>query len=287
MSELAKVDSQLLVPMASPTNIIDAHKQAVKIVSEVLEDGKDYGVIPGTQGKATLLKPGAERLCFAYGVAPVFTVVESESDPSREGVALTKQWNNAFKGDKSFTMVPSAVYGFHRYVVKCELKRRDTGESIGECIASCSTSESKYQSRPNDCENTVLKMASKRAHVGAVLLAFGLSDRFGADMDDVRDNETAVDKASVDWLLESRNPTPEEVRESELFRKEIGVGKADGAKFLAMVKPSGVHFVFVCLGAKWNGLVDDLAGFSAYIEKNFGEPEEVVDAQLVPYEGEV
>src|SRR6267142_694369 len=55
---------------------------------------------------------------------------------------------------------------------------------VGTIVGSASTMEAKYIDRPRDCENTVLKMAQKRAHVGAALGAFGMSDQFTQDMED-------------------------------------------------------------------------------------------------------
>ena len=45
--------------------------------------------------------------------------------------------------------------------------------------------ENKYVEDPRDRENTVLKMAQKRAFVGVTLNVFGLSDRFTADLEDM------------------------------------------------------------------------------------------------------
>ena len=47
----------------------------------------DYGVVPGTGTKPTLLKPGAEKLPTFFGLAPVFVsecIVEEFGDDGRE-----------------------------------------------------------------------------------------------------------------------------------------------------------------------------------------------------------
>lgn len=75
--------------------------------------------------------------------------------------------------------------GFYRYRMSCVLIHRETGAVVGIGVGSCSSIESKYASRPNDLENTILKMAKKRCFVDAVLTAYALSDRFTQDLDDM------------------------------------------------------------------------------------------------------
>jgi hypothetical protein len=136
-----------------------------------------------------LLKPGAERVCFAFGCSPRYEVVAREIEHDRN-VPWTKRkkvWRNQFKGDREFTWQEEAgtSLGLYRYEIRCQLVRREDAAVVAEGLASCSTMESKYIDRPRDCENTVLKMAQKRALVAAVLNGFGLSDRFTQDVEDL------------------------------------------------------------------------------------------------------
>jgi hypothetical protein len=165
----------LLRPIATPAQFVAAHKEGVELIKNALEYGRDYGHIPKCGPKPALLKPGAERLALAFGCHPRYDVVEQEIDHDR---TVTYQKD----GRKQEAL------GLYRYVVRCTLVRGD-GTEVGDGIASCSTMESKYVSRPRDCENTALKMASKRALVAAVLNAFGLSDRFTQDVEDTTDAE--------------------------------------------------------------------------------------------------
>lgn len=181
----------LLRPVAQPADIIAAHREAVELIGKVLEEGVDYGVVPGTGDKPTLLKPGAERLCVAFGVAPTYRVAEAEIDHDRvvEWVKRKKRWLNRFQGDRHFAWEEEhgVSLGLYRYTVLCRLVVRATGEIAGEGLGVCSTMESRYIDRPRDSENTCLKMAQKRALVGAVLNAFGLSNRFTQDVEDLPD----------------------------------------------------------------------------------------------------
>src|SRR5438067_371556 len=51
---------------------LDEYKQRLvalkRFTQEILVEGEDFGVIPGTH-KPTLYKPGAEKLCNAFGFA--------------------------------------------------------------------------------------------------------------------------------------------------------------------------------------------------------------------------
>jgi len=160
----------LLRPIATPAQFVAAHKEGVELIKNALEYGRDYGHIPQCGPKPALLKPGAERLALAFGCHPRYDVIEREIDHDRI-VTFSKSGKD------------QTARGLYRYVVRCTLVRGD-GTEVGDGIASCSTMESKYVSRPRDCENTALKMASKRALVAAVLNAFGLSDRFTQDVED-------------------------------------------------------------------------------------------------------
>lgn len=178
----------ILRPITTPAEMIARHKELGQLVNEALQDGTDYGKIPGT-GKPTLLKPGAERLCIAFGLEARYTVETAEVDHDRpvEWRKSKKKWRNAHRGDKEFTWVEEvgASVGLYRYVVRCDLLHRGTGEIVGSGLGSCSSMESKYVDRPRDCENTVLKMGQKRALIAAVLNTLGLSDRFTQDVEDL------------------------------------------------------------------------------------------------------
>lgn len=166
-----------------------------------MQQGQHYGLIPGCGDKPTLLKPGAEKLCFIFRLSP-------EVD-----ISVTELGNN------------------HReYTCTCTLKHIPTGALVAQGVGSCSTMEKKYRYRstntgkpvpqdywkhreqellgsptartrkvdgqwvifeqmenedPADVYNTVLKMAKKRAQVDATLSATAASDIFTQDIEDM------------------------------------------------------------------------------------------------------
>ena len=172
-------------------------KQQVELIQEimaaVMEEDVHYGVIPGTK-KPTLYKPGAEKLCLTFRLAPRYHLQEEHD---REA-------------------------GYYRVNVRCELFTVGSGVFVGEGVGRCSSDEEKYrwqkavceeqwqetdaefrrvkyisdrdtdaavkvlqvQVNSADKENTVMKMGSKRALIHAVLGATAAGDIFDQDTED-------------------------------------------------------------------------------------------------------
>lgn len=174
----------LLRPVAQPEEVLEAQNQVRDLVAKALTAERDYGVIPGTN-QPTLLKPGAERINAAYGLAAEYAIVEKEVDHDRPISYVKRSWRwGEQRGQKIWEETPGHSEGLYRYVVECRLVHRASGAIVGQGIGSCSTMESKYIDRPRDLENTVLKMASKRAYIAATLNTHGLSDQFTQDIED-------------------------------------------------------------------------------------------------------
>lgn len=205
----------LMRPIAQPAELIQAGEETRALITQALVEGRDYGAIPGTTDKPILFKAGAERLCGAFGVYPRFTIVSAEVDHDREvnWTKRQKKWKNRkFAGWQETSGVSLGLY---RYVIECELVSRATGEVVGQALASCSSMESRYIDRPRDVEGTCLSIATKRAHVAAVRLAFGLSGAFATENDGQEDEAPAQDQRSVNerWktVLARFAITPEEL----------------------------------------------------------------------------
>ena len=189
--QTAEQPTTIIRLQVSPGDLITRHKELTELIDKALVRDTDYGIIKGTKNP-TLLKPGAERIAVAFGVSIAYEVTEREIDHDRKvsWKKREKKWRNQHDGDREFTWleVSGESLGLYRYVVRCDLVSRQTGMSVGNGMGCCSTMESKYIDRPRELENTVLKMASKRALVAAVLNTFGLSDRFTQDMEDMPDH---------------------------------------------------------------------------------------------------
>jgi len=195
----------LLQPVARVAEVIEAQEAVRELVARALKSGRDYMRIPGTE-KDTLLQPGAERMFAAFGCQAEFTVVEREVDHDRpvKYVKRSWEWHPTERGKKIWSEEPGESVGLYRYVVRCDLVHRATGVIVGTGIGSCSTMESKYIDRPRDLENTVLKMAKKRAMVDAVLTTFGLHDQFTQDVEDLPEDVVASRDTAGPFSLEDR-----------------------------------------------------------------------------------
>jgi hypothetical protein len=217
-------ENQLVMPIATIDQLKHA-QAAVAAIVQGLQVDVDYGVIPGTK-TSTLKKPGAERLCAAFGAHPTYTIVSQEVDHDRK-----VNWQKYGKKGESL--------GLYRYVIKCDINNAK-GRFLASGIGSCSTMESKYIDRPRDLENTIIKMAQKRAFVGAVLNAFSLSDRFTQDVEDFQ-QEKPVPQAkpkAEEKGYDPSDPTHQKWLISQL--DDLGISSSDHDEIAKLMagKPS-------------------------------------------------
>ncbi len=216
------MSAELIVLPNQASSMIQAavqhRRMMVEFTQQVMVQGVDYGIIPGTN-KPTLLKPGAEKLCTLFSFVPKFTILKQIEDWTGE----------AFGGEPFFF-----------YLVRCSLWRN--GELVVEADASCNSREKRYRYRraertcptcnqaaiikgkaewgggwvcfknkggcgakfpdgdasiekqetgqilnPDiyDCVNTIIKQAEKRAVIAATLLGANASEFYGQDLDAV------------------------------------------------------------------------------------------------------
>lgn len=114
--------------IAKPLSVSEV-QQRYRIMQEfkdaVLRSEVDYGVVPGTGEKPTLLQPGAQKLCVFFGLHAEFEFVEREED-----------WMGERHGGEPF----------FRYLIRCRLMREDSQE-VGQSHAEINSWESKYRWR--------------------------------------------------------------------------------------------------------------------------------------------
>jgi len=164
-NNLAIIDTVEIQQVQATMNKITQFQQ---VIQKTLHQGHDFGIIPGTD-KPTLLKPGAEKILMMMGLRSEFEIVDSTRDFEK---------------------------GFFQYQVRCKLLRGDM--VITEGLGACNTREKKYlKMDPYTMDNTVLKMAKKRALVDASLLVASLSDVFTQDLEDMDINGQATEMQKV------------------------------------------------------------------------------------------
>lgn len=129
-----------------------------ELVRTQLQEGRDYGTIPGAGNRKVLLKPGAEKITVLLGLRSRFDIAGKVEDFEQ---------------------------GFFAYMVKCSLIAPN-GEVVTEGLGQANTKERRYVRQDAfTLANTVLKMARKRALVDAALTVGSLSDVFTQDLEDM------------------------------------------------------------------------------------------------------
>jgi hypothetical protein len=201
----------LLKLVADPPALLAHQEEMRNLVMEILTEGRDYGRIPGID-RPVLFKPGAERVTLSFGCFSRFRIVEVEADHDRpvQWRKRKREWDPDVRGKFTWTEEIGESIGLYRYVIECEIVHRETGLIIGSCLGVCSTMETRYVDRPREMENTIAKMAEKRAHVGAALNAFGLSEQFTQDVDENPEaftDKTFAGKAEKVAAVKNDGPT--------------------------------------------------------------------------------
>lgn len=183
-----------------------------EVMKGVMKDGEHYGVIPGTK-KPSLLKPGAEKLCLTFRLDPAYDIIREIRD--KEFIAYTVRCDLTHipSGQKIASGIGScnSREGKYRYrhiekltetpVPKEYWKAKSAGDSkemkrlLGEGMRArkneatgqwvLARSEQVDNDNPWDLDNTLIKMACKRALVAAVLNGTAASDIFTQDVEDL------------------------------------------------------------------------------------------------------
>ena len=137
--------------------------------------------------KPILQKPGAEKIAFGFGLCQRYTIESKIESNKKEGM-------------------------FFMYVVRCDLVKFVPGAGevvISNSYGSANTAEGRngFKSAA-DSANNALKMAQKRALVGAAIAISGISDIFTQDIDN-------------DSFMESSKAITEEKPEQPITSKQI------------------------------------------------------------------
>lgn len=222
-TELAtKKDEALSVPAGTPAisvkpRMFDSIAEAMVyqkqqldlVVAEVLEEGKHFGKIPGTDNM-TLLKPGAAALFQAFQLRATPEVVSEDVDDDYYGVTIRINVHNqsgehvggglgfASSDESKWQRAACPDCGETVYYngppkggkdTRPDWKRRKADEgAMYSCkdYSGCGwvSMDPAPKGYSPDLRNTILKMAEKRARVDAALAVTGADAFFTQDMDD-------------------------------------------------------------------------------------------------------
>lgn len=155
-----------------------------------------------------LLKAGAEKLAFGFGLCQRYTIESKIEQRDEKGL-------------------------FFHYLVRCDLvKPAEWGDVvISNSYGSANTAESRNGFKsPADAANSTLKMAQKRALVGAALAISGLSDLFTQDIE----NETFMQNADTIVKETPDSPvTTKQIRRLYAIAAENGMNQQQAKQKLA------------------------------------------------------
>lgn len=162
-----------------------------RFIDTVLIAGVDFGIIPNCK-KPTLLKSGAEKILNYLGL-----------------IARTEVTNR----------VEDYNVGFFSYETKVYLIDYN-GVVKGEGIGITNTREGKYaKTNGYAVQNTVLKMAKKRALVDAALNVGNLSARFTQDVEDMNIEPDNAGGRNPEELKKTRSEKPVTKKQLEYLQK--------------------------------------------------------------------
>jgi hypothetical protein len=198
------------------TDLMEQHAKIQQALSEAMREDVHYGTIPGTQ-KPTLLKPGAQKLCVLFRLAPSFqterifhedghlTVVSNcvlTHIPTGyviaggDGLCTTRETRYAYRQGQRVCpecgepqVRKGKARGSNPANWYCWRKEGGCGQTWpldseqGQLFEKMDTGRTDNPDLP-DLYNTVLKMANKRALVDAVINGTAASDVFTQDMED-------------------------------------------------------------------------------------------------------
>ena len=130
-----------------------------EFVRRYMVQGQDFGMIPGCQ-KPSLFKSGAEKLCDVYGFGKHIEITNR-----------TEDWDK----------------GVFAYEAKATIVSKRTGHVEAQGIGAANSLERKYAKQDGfTVQNTIIKMAKKRALIDAVLSATRSSGIFSQDLEDLK-----------------------------------------------------------------------------------------------------
>lgn len=207
MTETAIVQAETGGPLR-PEDLVRQVTLVQEVMKSVMKDGEHYGKIPGCGTKPTLLQPGAQVLAFTFRLAPSFDIQTVDLPNLHREYVVTCKLASIQSGQLVGTGVGSCSTMESKYRYRNVADYKDTGEPIPDdykqrkaeyrkqgygakqvdgvwCWVQYGDSGKVENPDIADTYNTVLKMATKRAFVHAVLNATAASDMFTQDVEDL------------------------------------------------------------------------------------------------------
>lgn len=192
-NEMVVKEQAGLMPALTLDEAAQRYNMVVEYTKSLMNSGKDYGVIPGTGTKPTLLKPGAEKLCSLFGLVPVFEVLDKIVDFEKGLFYFQYLCRLEKNGETVATGIGSCNSKEKKYRYRYVYGNKATEEDKASAV-SVETKKGRYgpyqvykveNKEPFELVNTIDKMAQKRALVAATLIATNASEFFTQDIEDL------------------------------------------------------------------------------------------------------
>jgi len=189
----------------------------------ILRENVDFGVIPGTGSKPTLLKPGAEKLLqwFGFGHTMERVEIERDGDGQRVGVTYRCTVTKSMPDGRTVTVATCegyAGYDEDRFFLTAEDARAkaEQRERANAARYNRPANTAKWEFITTDYRapwNSVIKMCQKRALVGAALQATSASTLFTQDVEDSAESAAATPDALSAAGRTAISRLPQQVRD--------------------------------------------------------------------------
>ena len=244
-----------------------------EVMKNVMKENVHFGVVPGCGDKKVLLKPGAEKLAMTFRLSPSYVELPGSGEED----------------------------SFVRYKIECSLTHIPTGRIVGTGLGACNSKEKKYKTRavysnkatdeekaigklekrtnsrgsfevyiipqdPWDVQNTVYKMACKRAFIAAILNATAASDIFTQDIEELPEG-TVIEDETPEVKPEIKQPQKKEASvqapvQAPAENKETVSGKKTNNP---ISEAQGKRLYAIAVGNGFTG--EDI---NAYLAENYG-----------------
>jgi len=203
------------VTSLSLRDVVMQKKMIAECMRAVMKKGEHYGVVPGTNSKPSLFKAGADTLGFMFRLRAEYDLDKAVNEPGyiyyrvrcklthiptdrlvATGMGSCNSRENKYKrtapkkcpkcnaeaiiiGNPEYERDPAFKGGWlcHGKRGGCGAKFKATDEAI--------TGQAPSVADPSDLDNTILKMAMKRARVDATLTGTSAGDFFTQDIEDL------------------------------------------------------------------------------------------------------
>lgn len=236
------VTSKDQLPRLTTDNLVERVRLIAEVMERVMKKDEHYGRIPGTP-KPTLLKPGAEKLCNTFMLDPQYEEVSCHEGEDFVSFRIRCTLYHQTTGNRIASGLGACNSREKKYrYTWIDSKEKPAKEEADKLKAdgigrwrntgtkerpSWTWQNRKDNANPMDLQNTMYKMACKRALVAATLNATGASDIFTQDLEDLQADQEPAKEAEAEVVGGREVPSTVQSLHEEVSdaREDGGTGK--------------------------------------------------------------